>query len=478
MKTKDTILIIGAGPAGLGCAFEMTCHKKIAHQNGVVILDKNKAVGGLARTYEYKGYRFDVGPHRFYTKNKEVLQIWRKFLKHDLIEVSRLTRMFYKDKLFYYPVRLRDVILKLGIFESLLTAVSFIKAKLFLCNLRPKTFEDWITKHFGQKLYQHFFKTYTEKVWGIPCKEIGSEWAAQRIKNLNFIEVVKTAIFGEKARQSKSLIGKFYYPKKGSGSCYEKMADYVNKHSVRIDLQSQVTKIIHTRSKIISVEYTQKGQLFDLPVDYLFSSMPLRRFILSLDPIPSKIVIEAAKKLRYRDHITVNLIVKRASLFPDNWIYVHSPEVKMARITNYNNFSKEMIKDPRYSAISIEYFAFHEDDIWKMNDQDLISFAMEEMSRLKLTNEKDLFDGFVIRETEAYPTYYLGHKPYFDILKNYAEQFTNLQLIGRGGMYRYNNMDHAIYSGLLAARNYLLGYKKYLVWNINEDAEYLEEGKF
>ncbi|HLC94590.1 MAG TPA: FAD-dependent oxidoreductase [Patescibacteria group bacterium] len=478
MKVKEAIVIIGAGPAGLSCAFELTCHKKINSPNAVVILDKNKVVGGLARTYEYKGYRFDVGPHRFYTKNQEVLHIWRKFLKRDLIEVTRLTRMFYKGKLFYYPVQLKDVVLKLGIFESFLTAVSFIKAKLFLRSLRPKTFEDWIRKHFGQKLYQHFFKTYTEKVWGIPCSKIGSEWAAQRIKNLNFIEVIKTAIFGERTRKSKSLINKFYYPKKGAGYCYKKMADYVNKHNVRINLQSQVTKITHTRSQITSVEYNQKGQRLDLPVDYLFSSMPLTQFILSLDPAPDKIVIEAAKKLSYRDHITVNLIIKRAPLFPDHWIYVHSPEVKMARITNYNNFSKEMVKNPRYSAISVEYFAFQEDDIWRMNDQDLISFATGEMFHLKLTEPEDLLDGFVIRETEAYPTYYLGHKPYFDILKNYAEQFTNLQLIGRGGMYRYNNMDHAIYSGLLAARNYLVGYRKYLVWNINEDAEYLEEDKF
>lgn len=477
MKTKDAIVIIGAGPAGLGCAFELTRHKKIINHNSVVILDKNKAVGGLARTYEYKGYRFDVGPHRFYTKNQEVSQIWRKFLKHDLISVTRMTRIFYKDKLFYYPIRLKDVILKLGILESFLTAVSFINAKLFLRNLRPKTFEDWITKHFGKKLYRHFFKTYTEKVWGIPCSKIGSEWAAQRIKNLNFIEVVKTAIFGERTRKSKSLINKFYYPKKGAGHCYEKMAVYVRKYNVRINLQSQVTKIIHTRSQITSVEYTQKEQRVNLSVDYLFSSMPLTQFILSLDPAPDKIVIEAAKKLSYRDHITVNLIIKRPSLFADNWIYVHSSEVKMARITNYNNFSKEMVKNPRYSAVSVEYFTFQKDDIWRMNDQDLINFAMREISRLKFAKVEDLFDGFVIRETEAYPTYYLGHKPYFDILKNYAEQFTNLQLIGRGGMYRYNNMDHAIYSGLLAARNYLLGYKKYLVWNINEDAEYLEVGK-
>lgn len=478
MKIKNNIVIIGAGPAGLGCAFELTHHEKTSNQNAIVILDKNKTVGGLARTYEYKGYRFDVGPHRFYTKNHEVLQIWRKFLRHDLIEVTRLTRIFYKDKLFYYPVRLRDIVLKLGIWESFLTAISFIRAKLFLRHLRPKTFEDWIIKYFGQKLYQHFFKTYTEKVWGIPCSQIGSEWAAQRIKNLNFIEVVKTAIFGERTRQSKSLINKFYYPKKGAGYCYEKMADHVNKHNVRISLQSQVTKIIHTHSQIRSIEYRQKGEQFNLPVDYLFSSIPLTQFILSLAPAPDRIVIEAAKKLSYRDHITVNLIIKRTSIFPDNWIYVHSPEVKMARITNYNNFSKEMVKNPRYSAVSVEYFAFQKDDLWRMSDQALITFAMQEMSRLKLAEINDLFDGFVVRETEAYPTYYLGHKYHFDILKNYTEQFSNLQLIGRGGMYRYNNMDHATYSGLLAARNYLLGYKKYLVWNINEDAEYLEGNKF
>ncbi len=472
-KNKGAICIIGAGPSGLGCAYEL---RKLKQNRNIILLDKNDRVGGLARSIRFNNHYFDIGPHRFYTKNQEVLNLWETVLKKDLIIVKRLTRILYSNKMFLYPVRLKDVIDKLGIKESTVCFLSYIKAKLFLRSLDPKTFEKWITKHFGKKLYSIFFKTYTEKVWGIPCSKIGAEWASQRIRNLNFYEVVKTAIFGERGRKAKSLIDTFYYPKKGAGHFYERLARLLKKNGDRFLLDHEVTSINRSDNRITGIEYKDKnGKKSKGYIDYLFSSMPLTHFIEALSPKPSEVVLEAAKKLFYRDHITVNLLVNKSDLFPDNWIYVHSPEVKMARITNYNNFINNKTPNMKQSGISVEYFVFKNDALWNMTDMELIELAKKELEVAGLVNAEEVADGFVVRESESYPTYYLGHKKYFKILKDYVSRFENLQLIGRGGMYKYNNMDHAIYSGMLAARNYMEGKKRYDVWKINEDAEYLEE---
>ncbi len=472
-KNKGVICIIGAGPSGLGCAYEL---QKRNNKNNVILLEKNNGVGGLARTMPWKNHYFDIGPHRFYTKNHEVLQLWKSILKKDMTTVRRLTRILYKNKLFLYPVRLKDVVSKLGIQESAACLLSYLNAKIFLKSVDPKTFEEWITKHFGKKLYSIFFKTYTEKVWGIPCSKIGAEWASQRIKNLNFYEVVKTAIFGERVRKAKSLMDTFYYPKKGAGYFYEKLAGLINRNTNAILLNSNVTIINCTDKHVSSIEYEKNGKKYVQPVVSLFSSMPITHFIAALRPRPPRSVLDAAKKLFYRDHITVNLLVNKTHLFPDNWIYVHSPEVKMARITNYNNFVEHLgsrIKDQ--TGISVEYFVFKNDSLWRMTDRELIQLAKKELEITGLIQQKNVRDGFVVRESESYPIYYLGHKKYFDTLKKYVSRFENLQLIGRGGMYKYNNMDHAIFSGMLAARNYVNGEKIYDVWKINEDAEYLEK---
>lgn len=475
-KNLQKLLIIGAGPAGLGCAYELAVRNR-SKKIKIIIIDKNKEIGGLSRTVHYKGFYFDIGPHRFYTKNKEILSLWKKTLEKEFIEIKRLTRILYKNKLFFYPIKIKEVLFKLGILESFQIILSFFSAKLFLKKLKPKTFEEWIIKNFGKKLYQIFFKTYTEKVWGIPCSQINHEWAAQRIKNLNFTEVIKTAIFNKKTKKAKSLIDKFYYPVYGAGRMYDKIASLIKKNGVDVNLENNVVKINHKNNRIISVEYKNKNHLIKvIKTDFLFSSMPLTHFIFSLNPKPEKKIIEAAKKLFYRDHITVNLIVKNENIFPDNWIYVHSPEVKMARITNYRNFSSRMLKKG-FSSLSIEYFAFKGDKIWQMNDNQLINLAINEMIQTKLLIKKEVIDGFVIRETDSYPFYYLNYKKYFNILKDYVDQFNNLYLIGRGGMYKYNNMDHSLYSGILAARNYLSAKKKYNLWYINQDAEYLEEIK-
>lgn len=467
---KNKIVIVGAGPSGLGCAYELT---KKDNRDNIVILEKNNSVGGLARTLKFKNHYFDIGPHRFYTKNKEILKLWKKLLAKDFKKVKRLTRISYKNKLFLYPIKISDVILKLGIIDNIVSVLSYIKSKVFLRFYKPKTFEDYITINFGKKLFNTFFKTYTEKVWGIPCNKIGQEWAAQRIKNLNLVEIIKNSLFKNKPSKSKSLIELFYYPKKGAGQMYEKMANIIDKKGGKILKNSKVKTIYHHNKTIIHIAFQNSQKLEKRKVDFLFSSMPITEFIYCLYPKVPKEILHAANKLFYRDHITVNLLINKKNLFPDNWIYVHSPEVKMARVANYNNFSK---LNSDLTAISVEYFTFKKNMLWKLSDKNLIKLAIKELNNIKLlNNQTQIKDAFVIKETESYPTYYLNYQKYFNIVKNYLIKFSNLQLIGRGGMYKYNNMDHAIYSGILAARNYILGNNKYDIWNINEDAEYLEE---
>lgn len=464
MKSKR-VAVIGAGPAGLGTAYELLKNK--ADEDFILtIFEKNNIPGGLARTFKYKGAKFDLGPHRFYTKNSEVMGLWREVLSKDLAEVSRLTRILYRNKFFEYPIKVKDVIYNLGITETAEAMLSFLKAKVTLRSKKTKTFEDYITKNFGKKLYTIFFKTYTEKVWGIPCSQISSDWASQRIKNLNFVEVAKKALLGNYGQKAKSLVDKFHYPIDGTGSLYSKMADFVEDKGGEIKYRHPITTILHKNSKISKIN--------NFKVDYLFSSMPLNLFVLAMRPLPPKQVIDAAKKLKFRDHITVNLLIK-GTLFPDNWIYIHSPEVQMARVANYTNLSPKMVRRGT-SSVSVEYFTFKDDKIWKLKDIEIKKLGIEELLKVGLLKKiKDVVGGFVIRETESYPTYYLGHKKYFNTVKNYVDKFSNLSLIGRGGMYKYNNMDHALYTGMLAARNFLAGRKKYDIWQVNESADYLEE---
>ncbi len=474
MKKATKVVIIGAGPAGLGCAYELVENRQ---GRDVLVLEKNDSVGGLSRTINYKGNYFDVGPHRFYTKNNEVLSLWKKIGGKDLITDSRLTRIYYNNKFFLYPVQFKDVILKLGLKENFLCGVSFLQAKIMLRKLEPKTFEEWITKNFGSKLYRMFFKTYTEKVWGIPCKKIGASWATQRIKNMSFLEAFKTSVLGQRSRKAKSLVDHFYYPNLGSGQMYRKLAGDISRAGGQISLTSKVTKLIRKNKTIVAVEYNQNGKMMSIPVSHLFSSMPLTELVSLLSPKADPQILKAAQKLYFHDHITVNLIIKQKNIFLDNWIYIHASEVEMARIANFGNFSAKMVQNKNHSAVCAEYFVFQNEKLWKLSDKEIIDLASAELEKIGLVSREDISEGFVARETESYPTYYLGYEKYYEKIKNYVNGFTNLQAIGRGGMYKYNNMDHSIYSGMLGARNLISGKKQYDLWSINEDAEYLEERK-
>lgn len=465
--------ILGAGPAGLGAALELVNHGV----NNVVIVDRNSTVGGLARTESFDGSRFDVGPHRFFTKNAEINSIWHDTLGADFRPIQRLTRIYYKNKFFNYPIKASDTIAKLGINESLHAVLSYISSKL-----KPSgegdSYEDWIVKKFGRKLYETFFKTYTEKVWGIPCREISAEWAAQRIKGLDILQVLKSALLISSSTP-KSLVEEFDYPVYGAGQMYEAMAEEIEKGGVDILLDSSVISIQHLRHRIQSISVrSSTGETYSIEAQQYFSSIPITQFFKMLTPIEHEGIIQAASDLYYRDHITVNLLVDGDNLFPDQWIYVHSPEVQMARLVNYNNFSKQMAGRKGKSALSVEYFVFQHESLWQMSDEDLKALACEELERLNLVKKERVDQAWVVRETESYPTYYLGFKEPYHILKKRMNQFDNLYPIGRGGLYKYNNQDHSLYSGMLATRNFLkLPGSPFNLWNINIDAEYHESGE-
>ena len=469
-NSSSQLVVLGAGPAGLSCAYEL-----MRHQRRCLVWDRNEIVGGLARTVHYKGYRFDIGPHRFFTKNDEVKELWHQILGDDVVQVRRLTRIFYKNKFFNYPLKPFNALSGLGLGVSLHAILSYMWAKWHLANKASRNFEEWVVKHFGEVLYRIFFKTYTEKVWGLPCTEIGAEWASQRIRGLSLGAAIISALFGQQRgkRQIKTLVDSFSYPKKGAGLVYEKMADTLRGFGSVIKTSLTATVIHHANGRVVTVEGQGAEGVTTAAVEHLFSSIPLTEFVMKLTPPAPDDVLQAARSLYYRDHITVNLILNKRAIFPDNWIYVHSPEVRIARVTDYGNFSEDMLVDKDATCISVEYFVFAHEALWSMPDKELVELAISELSMIHLVKPEDVTDGFVVREKDSYPVYYVGHRPLFDRIKAYVDSFENITLIGRGGMYKYNNQDHSILTGLLAARKFFG--ERHDLWEVNTEEEYLEE---
>lgn len=466
------VCILGAGPAGLGAA------RELARQgvDDLVVVDRNPEPGGLARTVEYDGIRFDIGPHRFFTKNSEVDGLWRRTLGADFLPVRRLTRIYHRGKLFRYPLEPADTLRKLGAAEAVRALVSYAAAQLQPSGAAAN-FEDWAVRSFGSKLYQTFFKSYTEKIWGIPCSQIGPEWANQRIKGLDLRAVFAHAIRRAPGNRPRSLVEEFDYPRLGAGMMYQRMWEQIASPSRRLLAPAAVTRIAHTGDRIAAVELEQAGRPLRVVADHYLSSLPLTRFFQMLTPAAPAALLGAARELYYREHITVNLAVDGAELFPDQWIYIHEPGLRMARVANYNNFSSDMTPSRKLTALSVEYFAFQWDEVWRLTDPDLAALALDELGFAGLLPGGRLLRSWVVRETESYPTYFLGYREAFSRLKAAMARLANCAPIGRGGMYRYNNMDHSLFTGLLAARNYLAPQAPgYDVWAVNTDAEYHESG--
>ncbi len=460
------IVVCGAGPAGLTAAYTA-----VQHDMQVVVLEKSAHIGGHARTEDYRGFRLDVGGHRFFTKLPEIESIWHDLMGEDFLKVQRLSRIYYRGRFFYYPLRFWNVLKGLGIWESTRILGSFLYAQLFPYP-EEKSFEQWVCNRFGRRLYRIFFKTYTEKVWGIACDQIQAQWAAQRITNLTFWTALKRSLFRNNRNDVKTLIESFHYPRLGPGQLWHRMAERIRAWGGEIRLRSEVIRILHDRRRVHAFVVHTDDRDVEVRGTHYLSSMPLRNLIERLDPSPPEDVLQAARKIRYRDFLMVGLIVDRPHLFPDNWIYVHSPNVRVARIQNFKNWSRDMVPDPRKSCLGMEYFCNIGDDLWQMDDADLIELARREIERLGLARASDVEAGMVIREPYAYPVYdteYVAAKAH---LKAYLHSFVNLYPIGRNGLHRYDNQDHAMLSGILAIRN-VLG-ERHDLWAINMEPEYHE----
>ncbi|MFQ4146463.1 NAD(P)/FAD-dependent oxidoreductase [Chlorogloeopsis sp. ULAP02] len=467
---KYPVVIIGAGPAGLTAAYQLV-------KQGIksIVVEQADKVGGISRTETYKGYRFDIGGHRFFTKVTEVQQLWHEVLKDDFIKVPRLSRIYYQGNFFNYPLSLFNTLSNLGIKQSILILLSYLKAKLkarLQPKVEPENFEEWVSDRFGGRLYEIFFKTYTEKVWGIPCNQIRADWAAQRIQGMSLKRAVINAVFG--SQNAKSLIKEFDYPILGPGMMWERFQEEVEKKGTPVLLNTQVTRVERQDNRIKSITVRQGEKTIQFSGDHFISSMPVSALIHRLDPPAPDYILEASRGLKYRDFLIVSLIIDEESLFPDNWLYIHSPQFKVGRIQNFKNWSPAMVPDQSKTCLGMEYFCSQGDEIWEMSDKKLIDLASHEIVELGLVNKLgNIEDGVVIRQHKAYPVYDGEYRQYLQVIQNYLETFENLQTVGRNGMHRYNNQDHSMLTGMLAVKN-ILG-ENHDLWNVNTERSYYEE---
>lgn len=469
MSASKKIGIIGAGPAGLTAAYILT-----KEGMDVTVLEAHPTyVGGISRTEHYKDFYFDIGGHRFFSKSKEVEDLWVEILGDDLITRNRKSRILYKGKLYSYPLKPFEALSNLGIVTSTLCMLSYMKAKVFRKS-NPSNFEEWVSNEFGSKLYSIFFKTYTEKVWGMNCSEISADWAAQRIKGLSLGKALMSAFKPkpkEKGKVIKTLIEKFRYPRKGPGMMWEKCRDLVEAQGGRVIMNTRITGI-HKENQWTLRSFD--GQAFDF--DEIISSMPLRHLIENLKPSASEEALQAASEINYRDFLTVVLIAEDKDHFDDNWLYIHDDSVQVGRIQNFKAWSPEMVPDEKFNCYGLEYFCFEGDGLWTMSDEDLITLGKKEMGQMNLMDASKITDGYVVRQPKAYPVYNESYQDSIQKIKKELTQHQGLQVIGRNGMHKYNNQDHSMMTAMLAAQNILLGENKYNLWQVNEDAEYHESG--
>src|SRR5947207_10240581 len=480
MTSTPSVAIIGAGPAGLTAAYQL-CKANAA----VTVLEADPTyVGGIARTAQYKGYRFDIGGHRFFSKSKEVEDFWTEILPDDMLQRPRSSRIFYRGQFFAYPLKAVEALLKLGVFEATRCVLSYVKARCLPIK-NPRSFEDWVTNQFGKRLFNIFFKTYTEKVWGMSCKEISADWAAQRIKGLSLKTAILNAILPKKKPKSrdkviKTLIDTFRYPRKGPGMMWEACAEKV----------LALGGVIRMGEKVVGCSYdadeevwtvTHKGAdgvAHTTTARHVISSAPMKQLAHGLSPEVSAKARHAADSLKYRDFVTVMLVLKDRQLFDDNWIYIHDPSVKVGRVQNFKSWSPEMVPDPSMCCYGLEYFCFEGDGLWTSSDEGLIHQAKQELEKIGLGKAEDVLDGCVVRQVKAYPVYDDDYAKHVTTLREEFEvRFPTLHLVGRNGMHKYNNQDHAMMTAMLCVQNILAEKKVYDLWQVNQDAEYHEAGK-
>jgi protoporphyrinogen oxidase len=477
MKTR--VVIIGGGPAGLTAGYLLS-----KEEVDLVVLEADPVyVGGISRTVTYKGFHFDIGGHRFFSKSKAVEDLWAEILPNDMLVRARSSRIFYDGKFFSYPLKPFEALLKLGIFRSAHCVLSWMKARLFPVR-DPRNFEDWVSNQFGKRLFNTFFKSYTEKVWGMSCREISADWAAQRIKGLSLGSAIKNALIpqrynGDRTKVIKTLINSFRYPRRGPGMMWEACAEKMTALGGRLEMGCRVTRCSYDEtSGNWTVAYKDRqGDLQAIEAEHVISSAPMRELMCGLSPSVSERIKHAAESLKYRDFLTVMLILKDRRMFDDNWIYIHDPSVKVGRVQNFRSWSPEMVPEPDRVCYGLEYFCFEHDGLWDSSDRDLIELAKRELVEIGLSKEGDFIDGCVVRQKKAYPVYDDDYARHVATIRQELEtQYPNLHLVGRNGMHKYNNQDHAMMTAMLCVENILADAKLYDLWQVNSDAEYHEAG--
>lgn len=471
----ENIIIIGSGPAGLTAA-----HELLKEKYKVTILEMDKSyVGGISRTVKYKNYRFDIGGHRFFSKNTRIMEWWDDMLGEDFMKRPRLSRWYYEGKYFEYPIKPLELLKVFGIYRSFRIVFSYLKFKIF--PIKPENnLSDWCINNFGSYLAQPFFINYNLKLWGIDPKYISKDFTQQRIKGLSFASTVKDIIlkkFNKNKTVSKSLISTFNYPKYGPGQMWEQVKKKVTQKGGTIKMDNRVVKIKHNKGKFTIITKDSKGKEYTYHGDRVLSTLPLKELITILDPLPDKTTLKASNELVFRDFITVALMVKRGDLPNDNWIYTHDEGIRAIRIQLFHNWSPYLVPSDDIACIGFEYVTSTKEDLWKFNDSELVELAKRELKRLALLKNLSILDSKVIRMKNVYPRYDIGYDENVATIKKYLKKiFPNneLQPMGRGGLHRYNNSDHSMMTAFLAVEN-IVKKVNHNQWLVNSDAEYHEE---
>jgi protoporphyrinogen oxidase len=470
------VAIVGAGPAGLTASYLLSR----AGQKVVVLEQDPKLVGGISRTVEHNGFLFDIGGHRFFSKSQQVVELWNEILPDDFLDRPRLSRIYYNGKYFSYPLKAVEALINLGPITSALCVLSYLWARLTPIR-EPKSFHDWVRNEFGEKLFSIFFRTYTEKVWGISCDRISADWAAQRIKGLDLGAAIWNGVMRSLNRKPaqpgtsgiKTLTESFRYPRRGPGMMWEAAADKTRQHGGEIRMDARVAALDFDGARWRVTTANRNGDQDLVSARHVISSAPMHDLAAMLSPaLQSR---GAASRLRYRDFLIVALIVRRID-FDDNWVYIHDPSVKVGRVQNFRSWSPEMVPDPTLACLGLEYFCFEGDGLWTAPDSELVALAKREIAQIGLASAESVIDGVVVRQAKAYPVYDHDYRDNVDAVRREIEaRFPALHLVGRNGMHKYNNQDHAMMTAMLTVENILAGERKFDVWNVNEDAEYHEE---
>jgi protoporphyrinogen oxidase len=462
------VVIIGAGPAGLTAAYHLVKAGKRA-----TVLESDSVVGGISRTVERDGWRFDIGGHRFFTKVKPVERLWHEILPdEDFMLRPRMSRILYRGKFYDYPLKASNALGNLGVLEALRCVLSYLWARVRPPQ-RQDMYEGWLAARFGWRLYRHFFQTYTERVWGHPASEMPADWAAQRVKNLSLFSAIVNAVLPRRNQKTiTSLIEEFEYPKLGPGMMWQRCAELVEAAGTKVVLDTAVTAIRVADGRAVSVLASSEGAETEYLASAVISSMPLSSLVNVIDPPAPAEVRAAAADLSYRDFLTVALVVPTEAGFPDNWIYIHDPGVQVGRIQNFGSWSPHMVKEG-WTCLGLEYFVFEGDEMWTKSDEALVAQAKDELGRLALVDPRDVAAGYVVRMPKAYPYYDIDYKGNVEVIRSWLEAHAaNVFPVGRNGMHRYNNQDHSMYTAMLTVEN-LLG-ASHDVWSVNVEEEYHE----